>query len=96
MDLIGRFLTLIAWGGGGVLIFFLYRIAHFYQVTSGQSTRYRLFVIPLVLLLLGGLRYATVGDWNGDVIGNTLQLAGGAALIAMGLFLVRRMTGGRR
>ena len=96
MDWISRFLTLIAWGGAGVLIFLLYRIAHFYQVTSGQSTRYRLFVIPLALLLLGGLRYATVGDWNGDVIGNTLQLAGGAALIAMSLFLVRRMTGGRR
>ena len=96
MDWISRFLTLIAWGGVGVLIFLLYRIAHFYQVTSGQSTRYRLFVIPLALLLLGGLRYALVGDWNGDVIGNTLQLAGGAALIAMGLFLVRRMTGGRR
>jgi len=96
MDWISRFLTLIAWGGVGVLIFLLYRIAHFYQVTSGQSTRYRLFVVPLALLLLGGLRYALVGDWNGDVIGNTLQLAGGAALIAMGLFLVRRMTGGRR
>ena len=96
MDLISRFLTLIAWGGAGVLIFLLYRIAHFYQVTSGQTTRYRLFVVPLALLLLGGLRYATVGDWNGDVIGNTLQLAGGAALIAMGVFLVRRMTGGRR
>jgi hypothetical protein len=96
MDWISRFLTLVAWGGAGVLIFLLYRIAHFYQVTSGQSTRYRSFVIPLALLVLGGLRYATVGDWNGDVIGNTLQLAGGAALIAMGLFLVRRMTGGRR
>ena len=96
MDLISRLLTLIAWGGAGVLIFLLYRIAHFYQVTSGQATRYRLFVVPLALLLLGGLRYATVGDWNGDVIGNTLQLAGGAALIAMGVFLVRRMTGGRR
>jgi hypothetical protein len=96
MDWIGRLLTLIAWGGAGVLIFLLYRIAHFYQVTSGQSTRYQLFVIPLALLLLGGLRYATVSDWNGDVIGNTLQLAGGAALIVMGLFLVRRMTGGRR
>ena len=96
MDLIGRFLTLIAWGGAGLLIFLLYRIAHFYQVTSGQITRYRLFVIPLALLVLGGLRYATVADWNGDVIGNTLQLAGGAALIAMGMFLVRIMTGGRR
>jgi hypothetical protein len=96
MDLISRFLTLIAWGGVGVLIFLLYRIAHFYQVTSGQPTRYRLFVIPLALLLLGGLRYAVVGDWNGDVIGNTLQLAGGAALIAMGVFVLRKMTGGRR
>ncbi len=96
MDLIGRFLTLIAWGGVGVLIFLLHRIAHFYQVTSGQTTRYRLFVIPLALLLLGGLRYATVGDWNGDVLGNTLQLAGGTALIAMGVFVLRMMTGGRR
>jgi hypothetical protein len=96
MDWINRFLTLIAWGGVGILIFLLYRIAHFYQVTSGQPTRYQLFLIPLALLVLGGLRYATVADWNGDVIGNTLQLAGGAALIAMGMFLVRIMTGGRR
>ena len=96
MDWISRFLTLIAWGGAGVLIFLLYRIAHFYQATSGQPTRYQLFLIPLALLVLGGLRYATVADWNGDVIGNTLQLAGGAALIVMGVFLVRMMTGGRR
>ena len=49
-----RFLTLIAWGGVGVLIFLLYRVAHFYQVTSGQPTRYQLFLIPLTLLVLGG------------------------------------------
>jgi hypothetical protein len=47
-------------------------------------------------LLLGGLRYAFVGNLAGDVLGDSLQLAGGIALIALGMLLVRMMTGGRK
>jgi hypothetical protein len=96
MDLIGRILTLVSWAGVCVLLLLLYRIAHFYQVTSGQSSHYQLFLIPLVLLLLGGLRYAFIGDLAGDLLGDSLQLAGGVALFILGIVLVRMMTGGRK
>ena len=96
MKLIECILTIVAWIGVGVLLVLLYRIAHFYQATSGQSTHYRLFLIPLLLLLLGGARYALVGDLAGDMIGDGLQLIGGACLILLSASLVRMMTGGRR
>jgi hypothetical protein len=96
MDWIARILTAAAWIGVSVLLLLLYRIAHFYQVTSGLSSHYQLFSIPLALLLLGGLRYAFVGNLAGDVLGDSLQLAGGIALIVLGILLVRMMTGGRK
>jgi len=89
-------LTLFAWSGAAALVLLLYRIAHFYQVTSGQKTRYQLYLVPLGLLLLGGLRYAMVGDWTGDLLGDALHFVGGALLLAMGTLLLQMMTGGRR
>jgi len=96
MEWIESTFTIVAWGGVGVLVFLLYRIAHFYQATSGQSTHYRLFLIPMALFLLGGTRYAMVGDLAGDVIGDSLQLAGGVLLLWLGASLLQMMTGGRR
>jgi hypothetical protein len=96
MDVIIRLLIFAPWVGVGVLLLLLYRIAHFYQVTSGQASHYRLFLIPLTLLLLGGLRYALAKGYGGDVLGDGLQFLGGVALIGLGLSLVRMMTGGRK
>jgi len=96
MDLIASILTCIAWLGVGALLLILYRIAHFYQATSGQSTHYQLFLAPLTLLLVGGIRYVLVGDVAGDMLGDSAQLAGGVALIILGASLVQMMTGGRR
>ena len=96
MDLIASILTFVAWLGVSALLLVLYRIAHFYQATSGQSTHYRLFLIPMALFLLGGTRYAMVGDLAGDVIGDSLQLAGGVLLLWLGASLLQMMTGGRR
>jgi hypothetical protein len=50
----------------------------------------------MALFLLGGTRYAMVGDLAGDVIGDSLQLAGGVLLLWLGASLVQMMTGGRR
>jgi hypothetical protein len=96
MDLIASILTFVAWLGVSALLLVLYRIAHFYQATSGQSTHYQLFLAPLVLLLLGGIRYALAGDVAGDMVGDSIQLAGGVALIFLGASLLKMMTGGRR
>jgi hypothetical protein len=109
MDILGRALTLLSWAGVAVLLLLLYRIAYFYQVTSKQPTHYRLVIIPIALLSLGGLCYAIGGDWGGVAgngfepvsntvrsVGDGLQLAGGIALIGLGMFILQLMTGGRR
>lgn len=109
MNTLDPILTLLSWVGVVALLLLLYRIAHFYEVTSRQPTHYRLFIIPIVLLFLGGLCYAIAGDLieaarynpgpaNSSVrlVGDSLQLVGGIALIGMGIFLLHLMTGGRR
>ncbi len=96
MDLITSVLTMLAWSGVGILVLLLYRIAHFYQVTSKQATFPWMFFIPLVLLVSSGLRYAWIGNLAGDIIGDSLQLVGGLFLIVLGFLLLRIMTGGRR
>jgi hypothetical protein len=109
MNILDRILTLLSWVGVVALLLLLYRIAYFYEVTSRQLTHYRLFIIPIVLLFLGGLCYAIAGDLGEAarsspglasspvrLAGDSLQLAGGIALIGLGMFLLGRMTGGRR
>ena len=96
MDILAPLLTVVAWIAVSVLLLLLYRIAHFFQVTSGQPSQYPLFLIPLALLFLGGVRYAAIGDLAGDMIGDSLQLSGGVILIALGASLVRKMTGGHK
>ena len=109
MNILDRILTLLAWMGVVALLLLLYRIAYFYEVTSRQPTHFRLFIIPTVLLFLGGLCEAIAGDVGeaartssrlanspARLAGDSLQLAGGIALIGLGMFLLRRMTRGRQ
>ncbi len=111
MNILDRILTLLSWIGVVALLLVLYRIAHFYEVTSRQPTHFRLLILPIVLLFLGGFCYAIAGDAaRGEaarsgpglasspvrLAGDSLQLAGGIALIGLGMFLLRLMTGGRR
>jgi hypothetical protein len=109
MAILDRILTLLSWVGVVALLLLLYRIAYFYEVTSRQPTHYRLFIIAIVLLFLGGLCYAIAGDLGDTassraglvndpvrLAGDSLQLAGGIGLIGLGMFLLRLMTGGRR
>ncbi len=95
MDLLRAVLTLAIWCVVGMLILILNRIARFYQITSGRRSYYRLFGVPLVLLLGGGVRYATVGVFVGDVLGDVLMLLGGLSLIVLCNVLLRLMTGSR-
>ena len=76
-------LTLAFWGTIIALLVIAYAIARFYQLTSGQPSHYRWFVLPMALLGVGGLRYALLGDVVGDPLGDGLMLAGGISLIAL-------------
>jgi hypothetical protein len=78
------------------LLVILLAIARFYQITSGQSSHYRWFGAPIALLSVGALRYALLGDFVGDALGDVLMLIGSVALTAQAWWLLRLMTGGRR
>ena len=87
-------LTLIAWSLIGVLIVVVYRIARFYQITSGRRTYYRWFLLPLVLLLLAAL-LNVVADPLLNLWRDVLLLVGGISLIGLGYYLLHLMIGSR-
>lgn len=89
-------LTVIFWGIVAALLIIVFAIARFYQATSGQPSHYRLFIAPLTLLGAGALRYALLGDFMGDALGDALMLSGSLVLIVLAARLVQLMMGGRR
>ena len=94
MATVNEILLLIAWAVICVLIAVLYRIARFYQITSGRRSLYRWFLVPLVLLAAAAVTdLFIVGEPN--VWGDALLLLGGASLIGLGYNLLHLMTGSR-
>ena len=94
MATLNDLLLLIAWGGIGALIVVLYRIARFYQLTSGRVSYYRWFVVPLLLLIAAAVMRVADGNLL-DLIVDSLLLLGSASLIGLGYSLLRLMTGSR-
>jgi hypothetical protein len=87
-------LLLAAWGVICALIAVLYRIARFYQITSGRRSRYQWFGVPLVLLAAAiVIEVLAAGEPN--LASDVLLLLGGASLIGLGYNLLRLMTGSR-
>jgi drug/metabolite transporter (DMT)-like permease len=94
MATVNAILLLIAWLVICVLIAVLYRIARFYQITSGRRSLYRWFLVPLILLAVAAVTdLLIVGEPN--VWSDALLLLGGASLIGLGYNLLRLMTGSR-
>ena len=94
MATVNAVLLLVAWGVICALVAVLYRIARFYELTSGRRSRYRWLGVPLVLLAAAAvIEVLFVGGPN--VLSDALLLAGGASLIGLGYNLVRLMTGSR-
>ncbi len=87
-------LQLVAWGVICALIVVLYRIARFYQITSGRRSRYQWFSVPLVLLAAAAvIDVLVVGGPN--LTGDVLLILGSISLIGLGFNLLRLMTGSR-
>ncbi len=92
MATLNAILLLIAWLVICALIAVLYRIARFYQITSGRRSLYRWFLVPLILLAAAAIvDLLIIGEPN--AWGDTLLLLGGASLIGLGYNLLRLMTG---
>lgn len=88
------FLTLLAWGIVCALIVVLFRIARFYQISSGHRSYYPLFFVPLVFFALGAVLYTVLGR-TANLWGDACMLLGGASLIMLSYRLLRLMTGSR-
>ena len=86
-----------SWVIMAILLFFLFLIARFYERKAHQRSHYQLFLLPLILFLLGTLRYdfLFVGNFVGDLLGDTLFFAGGVAAAILGYHLLNLRTGGR-
>jgi hypothetical protein len=87
-------LTLIAWALIDVLIAVVYRIARFYQITSGHRTYYRGFLVPLIVLSLAALLNLSM-DPLFNLWRDVLLLVGGLSLIGLGYYLLQLMIGSR-
>jgi len=94
MAALDTILTLVFWGLIAVLIVVVYRIARFYQITSGRRTYYRLFFVPLGLLLAAAL-LNVAADPLLNLWRDVLLLAGGVSLIGLGYYLLHLMIGSR-
>jgi hypothetical protein len=95
MTLLHILLTLYSWLMVSALIVIVYRIARFYQLTSGRRSYYQLFGVPLALLTGSALIYAAAGVLVGQAAADVLAALGGAALMVLGGYLLRLMTGSR-
>jgi hypothetical protein len=93
--LLASILTLYAWGGSSILLFFLFAIARFFERKSSRQSFYQLFLLPAVFFIGSALRYFLVGDFVGDPLADLGRAIGGALVCALGYFLLQLMTGGR-
>ncbi len=80
----------------GMLLVFLWRVAFFYEKTSGQHVGYHILVLP-ALLLAAGMVWYIVRDvaFIGQSIADILLCGGGAFVLAFGFRLQDLMTGER-
>jgi hypothetical protein len=91
-----RLLALYVGCGIAVLQAFLFMIARFYQLKSGNRTRYGLFLVSMTLVLAGDMLYCWRGPMMlGDMAADLLLLCGGCVLLGNGFLLLRAMTQGR-
>jgi len=94
MRVIQGLLTAYAWVIVGVLVVFLWRIAFFYEKTSGRWVGHFLVFVPGALLLAGVARYFLARKpLVGDSLGDLLLFLGGGGIALFGMRLQHLMTG---
>lgn len=85
------------WAVIGALFYFLWRIAYFYEKTSGQRVGYSQLIVAALLLIGGAVWYlARDVDFVGECVGDSLLIVGGLLFVLFGLRLQELMTGERR
>lgn len=96
MEMVKYILAIYSWGVIGVLLVFLWRIAYFYEETSGQRVPHYALVFPSLLLVASVVWYLIRDvEFTGQPIGDLLLFVGGVLLLAFGSRLQELMTGER-
>jgi hypothetical protein len=79
-----------------LLIFFLWRIAEFYEAASGKRVGHRFLLLPSALLMVGAIWYlGHEVDFVGHPVGDLFLFCGGVLLFLFSSRLTRLMTGER-
>lgn len=96
VEVVKQLLAVYAWVAIGALLFFLWRIAGFYERASGQRVGHRFLLVPSVLLLSGAAWYLLDNpDFVGHPAPDSLLFGGGVLLFLFSSRLARLMTGER-
>ena len=92
---LNQVLWVSGWFPLATIIFLLLLIARFYEQFSGERTYYPLYLIPLTLFGASAVRYASLNQNAGDVVGDILSAVAGIVLSVLSLYLLRMMMGKR-
>ncbi len=92
---VSQLLTLYTWFPLAVLLVFLLFIARFYQKSSSEITYYRLYIVPIIFFGASTVRYASINQLAGDVLGDLLMGTGGLFLVLLSVYLLHLMTRNR-
>ncbi|MEA3377811.1 MAG: hypothetical protein U9R72_16610 [Chloroflexota bacterium] len=96
VEMAKQILAVYTWILIGALLFFLWRIAGFYEKASGQRVSHQFVLVPGVLLLGGAALYVRYDvDFVGHPAGDLLLFSGGVLLFLFSSRLARLMTGER-
>ena len=93
---INQFLYLYSWFPLAALIFIVLLIARFYQNFSGERTYFSFYLVPLVLFGASAVRYASLNQVAGDMLGDILSGTAGVVLLYLSVLLFRLMMTGRK
>ncbi len=93
---INQFLYLYSWFPLAALIFIVLLIARFYQNFSGERTYFSFYIVPLVLFGASAVRYASLDQVAGDMLGDLFSGAAGIVLLYLSTILFRLMMMGRK
>lgn len=97
MGVVKYVLTIYSWAVVGILLLFLWRIAYFYEKTSGQRVGYYVLLLPSLLLAAGMVWYLVRDvEFIGQPSGDLLLCGGGVLLFLFSIRLRELMTGERR
>lgn len=92
---VSQLLLLYGWFALAALLLLVMLISRFYQQFSGEKTRYRLFLLPIIGFGIAAVRYASIDRISGDLLADGLSALSGVCLTVLSVVLYRQMTVGR-